>query len=149
MKKLNELEKLELLGLIVGAALALLALIPYFVFNQIGWLVGVGIGTAIELLNIFLLYKGRERVLKEFKTSAFLLCYFGRLTLFIIGFALTGMLGFGLTVILEPIPAFINSIWGVLIAYTPMQIVIIVVMVKSKKGIISIAENNIKETSEE
>lgn len=140
IEKLNDLKKMLLLGLAVGVVLALIMLIPLFVSNQPGWLIGVGIGTLIELFNIFLLYKGSEAALKSFKTSIFLLFYFLRMVLFIGGFLVTAMFSYGLTGHVMPVEVMAYSLWGVLIAYTPTQIVVIVVMVKSKKNIITISE---------
>lgn len=152
MKKLNELQKLLIVSAIVAVALALIALLPLFLANQPGWLIGVGIGSAIEILNILLLYRGSDVVLRTFKTGRFLIYYFLRMTLFLAGLVLTAIFGFGLNGIIEPIAAFKNSIWGALIAYTPMQIVVIVIMASNKggffNGMISISENNKKNDEE-
>lgn len=145
INKLNEAQKMIVLASIVGIVFMLFALIPLFVAQQPGWLIGIAIGTAIEILNIFLLYKGSEYAMNKLKTSVFLSFYFLRMILFLAGFLVTALLAFGVKNYFDPIPAFQYSIWGVLIAYTPLQIIVIIVMVKSKKNVINIAENNKKE----
>ena len=145
LAKLNELQKMELLAAIVSVVLMLLALIPLLLVNQPGWLIGAAIGSAIELVNILLLYKGSEIAMKTFKTWLFLLLYFARMFLFLIGLVLVALLQFGFGTYVTAVPAFKYAIWGVLIGYTPLQIVIVVVMVKSKKNFVTISENNQKE----
>ncbi len=119
-----------LLGVVIGFGLALIALIPLFL-GQPGWLIGVGIGTAIELLNIVLLYKGSDLITNSNKPFLFIFPYVLRMILYVSGFVLTAILGFGFMG-LAPVPAFAYSLFGVLIAYTPMTIIVIVVMYKSK-----------------
>ena len=55
-RKLAELYKMLIVAGLVAAFLLLLSLIPLFVFNQPGWLIGVAIGSVIEITNIALLY---------------------------------------------------------------------------------------------
>ena len=136
--KLSELSKMLILAGLVAFGLLLLSLIPLIAFHQTGWLIGIALGSAIEILNIFLLYKGNEFVTKKGKPVLFLIFYFLRMALFLTGFLLTAILGFGFKVAgneyIPVVNAFINSIWGVLIAYTPLQIVVIVVMLASNKS---------------
>lgn len=148
LAKLNELEKMLLLAACVAVVLAGLALIPLFVAHQPGWLIGVGIGSLIEVVNIFFLYKGSELAMKTFKTSLFLLLYFSRMVLFLVGLVLVAMFQFGFFGYVSPVWAFKNAIWGVLIGYTPMQIIVIAVMVRSKKNFITISENLHEEEKE-
>lgn len=129
----SELKKMMILGLLVGIVLLLLSLIGLFL-GQPGWTIGVAIGTAIELLNILLLYKGSEASLDTMKPTLFLLCYFGRMTFFILGALVTVMCQF-----FWHISAFTNSVWGLLIGYTPMQAVIIISMAVNKKNPITIS----------
>ena len=58
--KENKVELIKMLeyAAIIALALCLLALIPLFVFGQPGWLIGVAIGSVIEIINLFLLFKG-------------------------------------------------------------------------------------------
>ena len=143
-KNLGELYKMLILSGVVAVVLLLLSLIPLFVFSQPGWLIGVAIGSVIEVANITLLYKGSEFAAKKMKPALFLLAYFARMTLFALGFVLTALLGFGFkyggTVYVEVVPAFINSLWGVLIAYTPLQLVVIIVMLVNKKSPFNMSE---------
>lgn len=123
-----------LLALAVGIVLILGSLVGVF-FSQYGWIIGVSLGTAIELINIWLLYKGSELTLKYFKTSLFLLTYFSRMVLYIVGILVLVLLQFNFE-----IHVFDNSFWGFLIGITPMQVVVIVVMARSGKNPIDIAE---------
>lgn len=119
-----------LLGVVIGFGFALIALIPLF-FGQPGWLIGIGIGTVIELVNIVLLYKGNDLITNANKPFLFILPYSLRMILYVAGFVVTAILGFGFMGI-EAVPAFAYSLFGVLIAYTPMTIIVVVVMNKSK-----------------
>lgn len=142
VKNLSELAKMLILAGIVAFSLALLAIIPLIIWGQTGWLIGVAIGSVIEIINIILLYKGSEFMTKKGKPAFFLLFYFGRMALFLTGFLVTAMLGFGFKIAgnayIPVVNAFVHSIWGVLIAYTPLQVVVIVVMLISKKSELSI-----------
>lgn len=141
IKKFNELQRMLLLAIFVAAVLCLLALIPLFVFNQPGWLIGVGIGSVIELINIFLLYKGSDISIHAMKAIRFLGFYFIRMFLFLAGFAVTALFSYGIKNVVEPISIFYNSLWGVLIAYVPMQIAVVFVMGRNKKTLISASED--------
>jgi len=140
LSKFNDMNRALILGAIIAVIIALIMLIPLFVANQPGWLIGVGIGSIIELVNIVLLYQGSKTVLKTFKPMMFLINYFFRMILFMAGFVLTAMLGFGLTGVMEPIAQFKYSLWGVLIAYTPTQFIIILAMIMNNKTPITITE---------
>ncbi len=150
-KKLNELYRMLIIASIVAIFLMLLSLILLFAFSQSGWLIGIAIGSVIALINIFLLYKGSEFATKKQKPFIFLLFYFVRMFLFFIGFLLTALFGFGISfkgvTYFEAIPVFYNSIWGVLIAYSPIQVVVILTMfinkhLESKDEIKKGEENN-------
>lgn len=146
VKNLSELAKMLILAGIVAFSLALLAIIPLIIWGQTGWLIGVAIGSVIEIINIILLYKGSEFMIKKGKPAFFLLFYFGRMALFLTGFLVTAMLGFGFKIAgntyIPVVNAFVHSIWGVLIAYTPLQVVVIVVMLVSKKSELSIRKGD-------
>ena len=117
--KENKVELIKMLeyAAIIALALCLLALIPLFVFGQPGWLIGVAIGSVIEIINLFLLFKGSEVSLKKLKVTMYMLFYFLRMVLFLAGILVTAIFSFGFTSILEPVPEMANSIWGVVIAY--------------------------------
>ena len=141
LAKLTQLQKMLILSALVAVVLLLLSLIPTLILSQPGWIIGIAIGSVIEIFNIFLLYKGSELTIKGRKPIFFVLFYMVRMISFAIGFLLTAFLGFGFSyagnVLIEPVDAFVNSLWGVLIAYTPLQIVVIIVMFFSKDSPIS------------
>lgn len=145
ISQLNELQRMLLLGGIVMLFLCLLSLIPLFVFNQTGWLIGVSIGSTVGIINILLTYKGSEVGLKTYKTFYFMLFYFVRVLLILLSFLLTALFQFGFivgeNVFFSPISAFDFSLWGDLIGVLPMQIVLVIVMMKEKKNPITISEN--------
>ena len=145
ISQLNELQRMLLLGGIVMLFLCLLSLIPLFVFNQTGWLIGVSIGSTVGIINILLPYKGSEVGLKTYKTFYFMLFYFVRVLLILLSFLLTALFQFGFivgeNVFFSPISAFDFSLWGDLIGVLPMQIVLVIVMMKEKKNPITISEN--------
>ena len=76
----NKVELIKMLeyAAIIALALCLLALIPLFAFGQPGWLIGVAIGSVIEIINLFLLFKGSEVSLKKLKVTMYMLFYFLR-----------------------------------------------------------------------
>ena len=123
---LSELQKMLVLAAIVSVFLIAGSCVGLF-FNQPGWLIGVTLGSLVEILNIFLLYRGSGQVLKEEKAGYFLLFYAIRMLLFI---------GLILVLVLlqykANIEVFEYSFIGALIGYTPMQVVVIIVSVKHK-----------------
>lgn len=137
--KLSELSKMLLLALVIGIVSMAICLVPLFVFNQPGWLIGVAIGMLIEIVSITLLYKGSEITLIKFKTWLFLLFYFSRMVLFLVAMIVVALLSYGFGSF-APVPAFKYALWGTLIGWAPMQIIILVVMAIKKKGPVSIAE---------
>lgn len=134
LKNCSDLRKMLLLASLIGIVLILCSIIG-IVFGQPGWIVGVAAGTAVELINIFLLYKGSEMALKYFKSSLFLLMYFSRMVLLIAGLLVFVMLQY-----FFKFEFFTNSFWGFLIGIAPMTIVVIVVMAVTHKNPIDIAE---------
>lgn len=134
LKNCSELTKMLLLASLIGAILISCSTIG-IVYGQPGWIIGVTAGTAVELLNIFLLYKGSEVTLKYFKSYLFLLMYFSRMVLLI-----TGLLVFVMLQYYFNVEFFTNSFWGFLIGIGPMTIIVIVVMALSGKSPIDIAE---------
>ena len=148
-KKLNELEKMLLLASIVGIFLMLISLIPLFLANQPGWLIGLAIGTVVGVVNIYLTYLGSEVALRTYKAYSFLLFYFLRAVLVIASLVITAMFQFGFAVgdtkYVASISAFNFSLWAFLIGYFPMKIVMIISMAKSKTNDITISDNLHKE----
>lgn len=139
LKNLSEVNKMLLLACLVSLGLMLLSLIPLFAFKQPGWLIGIAIGSAIEIFSIFLLYKGSEVALSTFKAWHFLLFYFTRMTLFLVGMVVAALLQFGFGTF-KPVPAFNYALWGVLIGYAPMQTIVISIMFAKKKSPLTISE---------
>ena len=126
IKSLSELQRMLLLCLIVSLVLIGLSCIG-LAFNQPGWLIGVALGSIVEAINIVLLYKGSSEILKNEKPALFLLFYGLRMILFV---------GLVLALVLLEYKANVeilkNSFWGALIGYTPMQIIVIVVSLRTK-----------------
>lgn len=139
LKNCSDLAKLLLAASIVGIVL-ILASIVGIVFGQPGWMIGIALGTVVELVNIYLLYKGSELALKHFKASLFIIVYFTRMTLYIAGILVLVLMQYQFN-----IEVFNNSFWGFLIGITPMQAVVIIVMAKSGKSPIDIAEKKEEE----
>jgi len=135
-KNLSEVKKMIFISFIVGIILCLIALFGVF-SGQPGWLIGVAIGSVIEMVNIYFLYKGSDMALKESRTPLFLLFYFGRMLLFAGGIILCVVMQYSLH-----IDAFKNSFWGVLIGYTPMQIIVVIVMAKTGKSPMNMRDSN-------
>lgn len=138
LKKCSELKKMLLLASLIGTILILASIIG-IVYGQFGWIIGVSIGTLVELVNLVLLYKSSEIALKDSKMSLFLLLYFARMLLFVVGILLLVLLQYRFYV-----EIFNNSFWGFIIGISPMQIVVIVVMAKSGKTPMDIAKKDEK-----
>lgn len=134
-KNYNEVTKMLVVSTIVGIILSLLALIG-LAFGQPGWVIGVAIGSVIEIANIYFLYKGSDMCIKESKTPLFLLFYFARMILFAGGIIFCVVMQFSLHN-----EVFTNSFWGVLIGYTPMQIIVVVIMAKTGKTPLNMRDN--------
>ena len=126
LANLTELQKMLLLAALVSLFLIACSCIGLF-FNQPGWLIGVSIGSVVEIINIILLYKGSNQVLKEEKPGLFLLFYAIRMILFV---------GVVLVLVLLQYKALIEvfnySFWGALIGYTPMQLIVVIVSLKHR-----------------
>lgn len=132
--KLSDLKKMLVLACLIGFVF-ILASIAGAVFGQWGWMIGVTIGTVIEMINLFFLYKGSEMALKSSKAALFLLMYFTRMVLYAGGILILVLLQFAWKV-----EAFNNAFWGYLIGITPMQLIVIIVMARSGKSPMDIAK---------
>ena len=130
----GQLTRLVIYCLAIGLILMALSCIG-IIFGQFGWLIGVAIGTLVSLLNVVLLFKGSSFALKTFKASLFLLFYFSRMIIYVGMTVLCAYLDFSLH-----IPAFGYSVFGLLIAYLPMVVIVCVVMSKEGKNIMNIGE---------
>ena len=123
---LSELKRLLIIWGLVSFVLIAASSIGIF-FGQPGWIIGVTLGSLIELINIILLLKGTTEILRQEKPGLFLLFYALRMILFV---------GVILTLVLLQYKAniefFTNSFWGALIGYTPMQIIVVVISLRNK-----------------
>lgn len=127
--KLTELQIELLISVILFGIFALCALIGIF-FNRPGWLIGVGVGTVVELAYIYLVNVSSSLALKESKPGLYILSYFGRMILFIGAFATLVILQYRVKV-----EAFNCSAWGMLIAFFPSTFITIVTQTKFRKDI--------------
>ena len=130
----SQLTRLVIYCLAFGLVLMILSCIG-IIFGQFGWLIGAAIGTAVSLVNVVLLFKGSSFALKTFKASLFLLFYFSRMLIYVGMTVLLAYLDFSLH-----IGAFAYSIFGLLIAYLPMVVIVCIVMSKEGKNVMNIGE---------
>lgn len=126
-RNLSELKKMVVIASLIGLLLIILSTFGLF-FNQPGWLIGVTLGSIIEIINVILLFKGGSIILKESKPGLFLLFYALRMILFV-----GVILGLVLLQYKANIEVFKYSFFGALIGYTPTQIVVIIVTLTHKK----------------
>lgn len=126
--RLSELQKMLLLCLLISLVLIGGACVGLF-FDQPGWVIGVSVGCLVEFINIILLYKGSGQILKNEKPALFLVFY-GLRMLLVIG----AVLGLILLEYKANLVVFKYSFWGVLIGYTPIQIIVIFVSMKHKSN---------------
>lgn len=121
INKLSELQKMLLLATCISLISIAVSCVG-LAYSRPGWLIGVSLGSIVEIINIILLYKGNVLVLKGQKAALFLVFHALRMILFIGLVALLVILQYKVE-----IEAFKYSFWGALIAYTPMQIIVIIV----------------------
>lgn len=126
--------KAIILALIVCGAMMLVTLIFIFFFDPIevlSWTLGIFIGSVCEISSILLMYLGANQATKKGKTGLFLLFHFLRMGIILIALAVCGMLGYGFFAI-PKVVIFHYSIFGCLIGYTPIQIIISIIELKNK-----------------
>lgn len=126
LTKLNDLQRTLFFGLVTGIVFILFSLIGLF-FKQPGWIIGVSLGTLASLINVALLFKGSDIMLKQVKPMLFLLLFFARMIVIAVTFIFCVLMQFQFH-----IPAFTNSIWGALIGFAPGVVIVIVSLVKQK-----------------
>ena len=138
MKKLfsncSTLMRLVLYCCLIGLVLIGLSCIG-LIFGQPGWLIGASIGMVVSAINVVLLFKGSSFALKSYKASLFLLFYFARMLIYVGMTVLLAYLDISLKIL-----AFKNSVFGLLIAFVPMVIIVVVVMTREKKNVMNIGE---------
>ena len=130
----GQLSRLVIYCLAFGFILMIFSCIGIF-FGQFGWLIGAAIGTLVSLVNVILLFKGSSFALKTFKASLFLLFYFSRMLIYVGMTVLCAYLDYS-----KHIGAFSYSVFGLLIAYLPMVVIVCIVMSKEGKNIMNIGE---------
>ena len=139
-KKFNDLQFTIFLEGIIGVLVIGLSCIG-LVFNQTGWLIGAATGTVVAILSTLLVFKGSDGAMRETKMGLYFLFYFVRMLLFIGIMILFAVLQYKLKV-----SAFDYSIFGALIGYTPMFIILIVGQVKGNRDLDKkVAEKNKEE----
>lgn len=124
--KLSELQRMLLLCTLISIVLIGGSCVGLF-FDQPGWLIGVSVGCFVEFINIILLYKGSGRILQAEKPILFLLFYALRMIMVIGAIIVLILLEYK-----AHIEVFKYSFWGVLIGYTPIQIIVIFATLKHK-----------------
>ena len=138
-KKFNDLELTILLEGIIGITIIALSFIG-FAYGQRGWALGSSVGTVVAMISTLLVFKGSEGAMKENKTGLYLLFYFLRMILFV-----GMMIFFALMQYKVKNHYFDYSIWGALIGYTPMFIILIVGQIKGTHDL----DKKIKEKNKE
>lgn len=124
LQKFNDLTLTIFLEGIIGVVAIGLSFIG-FAYGQTGWTIGIASGTVVAMLSTVLVFRGSDAAIKETKTGLYLLFYFVRMILFI-----GVMLVFALFQYKIKNQVFDYSIWGALIGYTPMFVLLIVGQVK-------------------
>ncbi len=125
LEKVDALELTRVLEGLVGIVAIGLSFIG-FAFDQPGWAIGVSTGVIVSMFSTLLVFKGSDYAMKGSKTGMYLLFYFLRMILFV-----GTMIFFALMQYKVLNDRFNYSIWGALIGYTPMFVLLIVGQVKS------------------
>lgn len=123
-KKYNDLELTILLEGVIGIVVIGLSFIG-FAFDQTGWVLGSSVGTVVAMMSTLFVFKGSDSAMKENKTGLYLLFYFLRMILFV-----GMMIFFALMQFKVKNYHFNYSIWGALIGYSPMFIILIIGQIK-------------------
>ena len=139
LTRFTELQGMMILGAIINTIICIAFLVVGILTGYYGWLYGALIGSFVELVSIFLLFKGSEVITKTFKFSLFLIFYFGRMVLFIAAFVICAWLQFGIGPFAK-VEAFDYSIWGCLIAISPLQLIVIIIMGVTHKNPMNLVE---------
>ena len=126
LTKLSELQASLLIAGVISLILLLVSIVG-IVNNQPGWMIGVGIGTVVEFVFLWLMFVGSNATLKEQKAGLFLLTYFVRVVLFVGTFA--GLMALQYVAKIE---VFKYSCWGMLIAFAPSTFITIAIQLMHK-----------------
>lgn len=139
LQKFTDLELTIILEGIIGVVAVGLSCIG-FAFNQPGWAIGVATGVIVSMISTLFVFKGSEFAMKGNKAGLYLLFFFLRMALFV-----------GMTVFFALMQykvhnhRFDYSIWGGLIGYTPMFIILIIGQVKGNRELDKKIEEKNKE----
>ena len=138
--KFNDLELTILLQGIIGLVAVGLSFLG-FIYDQPGWAIGVASGTLVAAISTLLVFKGSDYAMKGNKTGLYLLFYFLRMILFV------GLMVFCAVMQYKvKNDRFNYSIWGALIGYTPMFVILIVGQIKGNRDLDKkVAEKNKEE----
>ena len=128
LNKLSTFCRLEFYALLVGVVVCAFSCIG-LIWSKPGWLIGGAIGTGLVIINIFLIFKGSGKSLQTGRALFFLICFFLRYILFIGLAVLLAYLQFT-----KHVDAFEYSVFGLLIGYTPLTIVICVTMSREERN---------------
>lgn len=96
-----------------------------FAYSQTGWAIGISTGTFVAMLSTVLVFKGSDAAIRDSKTALYLLFYFLRMILFV-----GVMVVFALLQYKFNNPKFDYSVFGALIGYTPMFVILIIGQIK-------------------
>ncbi len=118
------LYRMIIVGVIVGVILTLLSLL-FLIWEMWDWTVGVALGSVIEIVCVTLLYLGSDLSLKDKGYAFFALFFILRMFLYAAGIIVSALLTYYFEI------KAIN-VFGVLIGYAPMQIVVIIASIKER-----------------
>ncbi len=124
---LSQLKRMVLLGVIVAIALIGLSCI-FLIWDMWDWIVGVTLGSVIEIICIVFLYLGTDLSTKNKSYASFALFYILRMALYVAGLLVAALLTYYFEI--KSI-----SVFGVLIGYAPMQIVVVLASLKERHEI--------------
>lgn len=124
LSKIPLLYRMIIVGIIVGIVLTLFSLI-FLIWDMWDWIVGVAIGSVIEIICVALLYLGSDLSLKDKGYAFFALFFALRMLLYAGGIIVSALLTYHFKI------KAIN-VFGVLIGYAPMQIVVIIASLKER-----------------
>ena len=130
--EIKSLLKSLLICLIIGVSIFLISLIFLIFFDSISWSIGIAIGLGASLLNVLLLYVGAHYISKSKNKALFILFYFARMIIVLGAVLICILLGFG-PFGMVIVPEFKYSLFGLLVVFAPLQIVVSVVEAKSRK----------------
>ena len=139
LQKFNDLELTIFLEGIIGIIAIGLSFIG-FIYDQTGWAIGVSTGVFVSMVSTVLVFKGSDFAMRETKAGLYFLFYIARMILFI-GI----MVFFAIMQYKVENHHFDYSIWGALIGYAPMFVILIVGQVKGNHDL----DKKIQEKSKE